>query len=195
MDIKKDIEFIVLLEEMKKIQRQTKIIGCDRRENDAEHSWHIATMSIFLQNYSSKDIDINKVIKMLLIHDLVEIFAGDTFAYDTIAYSDKEERELNAMSKLKSMLSEDMAYTLESLWLEFEQVESKESKYANAMDRLQPILSNIYSGNGGTWVKHHVKLSQVLERIEIIKEFSNEIYDFIYEHIQKNVEKGYLISD
>lgn len=195
MNISKDIEFVILLEEMKKINRQTKIIGLNRRENDAEHSWHIATMSMFLQHYSKSKVDVNKVIQMLLIHDLVEIFAGDTFAYDSSGYEDKYKRESDAMEKLKTYLSKEMGEMLESLWMEFENMESNESKFANAMDRLQPMLSNICCGEHSTWVEKKIKLSQVLKRMEIIKEFSQDIYDFLYEKLKEQVEKGYLISD
>lgn len=195
MNISKDIEFVILLEEMKKINRQTKIIGSDRRENDAEHSWHVATMSMFLQHYSKSKVDVNKVIQMLLIHDLVEIFAGDTFAYDTNGYQDKFKRESDAMEKLKTYLSKDMGDMLESLWMEFENMESNESKFANAMDRLQPMLSNICCGEHSTWVEKKIKVSQVLKRMEIIKEFSQDIYDFLYEKLKEQVEKGYLIAD
>ena len=195
MNISKDIEFVILLEEMKKINRQTKIIGLNRRENDAEHSWHIATMSMFLQHYSKSKVDVNKVIQMLLIHDLVEIFAGDTFAYDSSGYQDKFKSESDAMEKLKTYLSKDMGEMLESLWMEFENMESNESKFANAMDRLQPMLSNICCGENSTWVEKKIKLSQVLKRMEIIKEFSQDIYDFLYEKLKEQVEKGYLIAD
>ena len=195
MNISKDIEFVILLEEMKKINRQTKIIGLNRRENDAEHSWHIATMSMFLQHYSKSKVDVNKVIQMLLIHDLVEIFAGDTFAYDSSGYQDKFKSESDAMEKLKTYLSKDMGEMLESLWMEFENMESNESKFANAMDRLQPMLSNICCGEHSTWVEKKIKLSQVLKRMEIIKEFSQDIYDFLYEKLKEQVEKGYLIAD
>lgn len=195
MNISKDIEFVILLEEMKKINRQTKIIGLNRRENDAEHSWHVATMSMFLQHYSKSKVDVNKVIQMLLIHDLVEIFAGDTFAYDLSGYEDKFKRESDAMEKLKTYLNKEMGEMLESLWMEFENMESNESKFANAMDRLQPMLSNICCGEHSTWVEKKIKLSQVLKRMEIIKEFSQDIYDFLYEKLKEQVEKGYLIAD
>jgi HD domain protein len=195
MNISKDIEFVILLEEMKKINRQTKIIGLNRRENDAEHSWHVATMSMFLQHYSKSKVDVNKVIQMLLIHDLVEIFAGDTFAYDLSGYEDKFKRESDAMEKLKTYLNKEMGEMLESLWMEFENMESNESKFANAMDRLQPMLSNICCAEHSTWVEKKIKLSQVLKRMEIIKEFSQDIYDFLYEKLKEQVEKGYLIAD
>ena len=191
----KELEFVVLLEEMKKIFRQTKVIGEDRRENDAEHTFHIATMSIFLQEISELEVDINKVIKMLLVHDLVEIFAGDTFAYDEISNIGKSEREKKSMNKLKSYLSENNQKILEDLWLEFEGRSSNESKFANAMDRLQPLLSNINSNNGGTWKDNKVRLSQVLKRIEPIKDFNMKVYDYVYSEILKVVDIGYLIDD
>lgn len=195
MDLRKDLEFIILLEEMKKIFRMTKIIGENRRENDAEHSWHIATMALFLDKYSKNKIDTSKVIKILLVHDLVEIFAGDTFAYDEKKKLDKNDREKNAMDKLISYLDEDKAQLLNSLWREFEDKKTEESIFANAMDRLQPILSNIYAENGGTWKENQVKLSQILDRVNIIKKFNEEIYNYIYNEIMNNVEKGNILKD
>lgn len=195
MSLEQDIEFILLLEQMKKIERRTFIIGEKRRENDAEHSWHIATMALFLEKYAQADIDINHTTQMLLVHDLVEIFAGDTFAYDVKANSSKKERELKAMEKLKSMLDEKNGNMLEKLWLEFENVETEESKYANAMDRLQPLLSNIFSGNGGSWVENKVKLSQIEKRVEPIKFLDPQVYEFVYNKLLENVEKGYILPE
>ena len=191
----KELEFVVLLEEMKKTYRQTKIIGEDRRENDAEHTFHIATMSMFLQEISEIKVDINKVIKMLLFHDLVEIFAGDTFAFDEKSYIGKLDREKESMEKLKSYLSENNQKMLEDLWLEFENNSTNESKFANSMDRLQPILSNINSNNGGTWKVNNVRLSQVFKRIEPIKDFNMKVYDYLHSEVLKAVDKGYLIDD
>lgn len=190
MSFKKDLKFILLLENMKKIYRRTKIIGEDRRENDAEHSWHIATMALFLEKYSKEKIDVNKVIKMLLVHDLVEIFAGDTFAFDENANTYKSDKELAAMEKLKAHLEISESKMLEDLWLEFESKKTAEAIYANAMDRLQPLISNIYAENGGTWKEGNVRLEQVLKRASTIKDFNEEIYDYIYEKIMDNVEKG-----
>lgn len=195
MSFEKDLKFIILLENMKKIYRKTKIIGESRRENDAEHSWHIATMAMFLEKYSKNKIDVNKVIKMLLVHDLVEIFAGDTFAFDVNANKDKKNRELEAMSKLKSHLDIYEAKMLENLWLEFEEKATSEAIYANAMDRLQPLISNVFAENGGTWKEGNVRLSQVLARASLIKDVNEEIYEFIYEKIIENVEKGNIVND
>lgn len=191
----KELEFVVLLEEMKKIFRQTKIIGEDRRENDAEHTFHIAAMSMFLQEISEIKVDINKVIKMLLVHDLVEIFSGDTFAYDEKSNIKKLDREKESMNKLKSYLSEKNQKMLKDLWLEFEAFSTNEAKYANAMDRLQPIISNINSNNGGTWKANNVRLSQVLRRIDPIKDFNMKVYDYVYSKLLNAVDKGYLIDD
>lgn len=191
----KDLEFALLLEEMKKIYRQTKIIGEDRRENDAEHTFHVATMSLFMQEKSKLSVDINRVIKMLLVHDLVEIFAGDTFAYSENGHIGKLDREKESMEKLKSYLSEANANMLESLWLEFEAKETNEAKYANAMDRIQPILSNISREDGGTWKENSVKVSQVLNRIEPICHYNDEIYEYILQKIEKAITLGHLIDD
>lgn len=178
-DLFKDIEFIVELEKMKNIFRRTMIIGSNRRENDAEHSWHISIMALLLEKYSINKVDINRVIQMLLIHDIVEIYSGDTFAYDNVLNKDKLQRELNAMEIIKSKLSFENREKVENLWHEFEDKITNESKFANAMDRIQPMLSNIYSGNGGTWTKYDVKIEQVLKRMEPIKDFNMEIYNFI----------------
>lgn len=195
MEIFKDLQFVIEIEKMKKIFRMTKVIGLDRRENDAEHSYHISIMALILKKYAKSDIDVNKVIQMLLIHDLVEIYAGDTFAYDEKANLDKTKRELDAMRKIKDQLSFDTANLIESLWLEFEKRESKESKFANAMDRLQPILSNIHAKNGGTWKENSVTYDQVIKRIELIKDFNDEIYKYIHLEILKAVEKGYIVGN
>lgn len=194
-DINKDISFVVLLEEMKKINRMTKVIGIDRRENDAEHSWHVAIMSMILEKYSIEEIDVNKVIKMLLVHDIVEIYAGDTFAYDELGNASKMQRELDSMDKLKAQVSEPMGDYIEALWLEFDNRESKEAKYANAMDRLQPILSNIYHPSGGTWKENNVSIKQVMKRIDPIKDFNMEVYNAVCEKVKEALEKGYLTAN
>jgi len=192
---KKDIEFVVLLEEMKSVYRMTKVIGTDRRENDAEHSWHVAIMSMILESHSKIKVDINKVIKMLLVHDIVEIYAGDTFAYDTKGNESKLQRELDSMAKIKSQLSTEIGDYIESLWLEFDERKSDEARYANAMDRLQPILSNIYDGRGGTWKGNNVSFSQVMKRVEPIKDFNESVYNFVVSKVQEGVEKGYLTAN
>src|SRR5690554_4376193 len=158
--LKKDIQFILELDKMKSILRQTTLIDGSRRENDAEHSWHIAVMAMVLKEYADKKIDICKVIKMLLVHDLVEIYAGDTFCYDVEANKDKKERELKAADRIFGMLEEDKGKELRSLWEEFEEMKTKEAIFAASMDRLQPFFNNYYSG-GGTWKKFRVSKGEI----------------------------------
>ena len=144
----KDIEFIVELDKMKSILRQTSLIDKSKRENDAEHSWHISVMAMVLSEYANEEIDVCKVIKMLLIHDLVEIYAGDTFCYDVEGNKDKKERELKAADKIFGMLDEDKGMELRKLWDEFEEMNTKEALFAASMDRLQPFFNNYFSGGG-----------------------------------------------
>lgn len=192
MDFKKDLDFILLLEEMKKIERMTRVLGTNRRENDAEHSWHVAIMSLILRKYSKEEIDIDHVIKMILVHDLVEIYAGDTFAYDTQANIDKRQREEEAMIRLQSQVSQPFSDMLGMLWQEFEKMQTKEAKYANAMDRLQPIMLNLAHDNGGTWASHSVTYDQVLKRIEPIAYVNDDIYNFILEKINIARDNGFI---
>lgn len=176
--LKQDIEFIVELDKMKSIFRRTSVIGEDRQEDDAQHSWHISVMAMILSEYANEDIDICKVIKMLLTHDLVELYAGDTFCYDNIGNMDKRDREVKAADKLYGMLEEDKGKELRALWDEFEDQKTHEAKFAASMDRLQPMLSN-YNNNGGTWKKHNVAKKDIYKRILPVKEASNELWEFI----------------
>lgn len=187
----KDIEFIVELDKMKSILRQTSLIGKDQREDDAQHSWHIAVMAMILEEYSNEKVDICKVIKMLLIHDLVEIYAGDTFCYDVEGNKSKKERELEAADKIYGMLDEDKGKELRSLWDEFEEMKTNEAIFAAAMDRMQPLFSNYCSG-GGTWKKFNVKKEDVYRRIAPIKEASDELWEFVTSMIEDAIKKGYI---
>ncbi|MDU5081556.1 HD domain-containing protein [uncultured Tissierella sp.] len=188
----KDIEFIVELDKMKSILRQTSLINEDRREDDAQHSWHISVMAMILGEYSNEKIDICKVIKMLLTHDLVEIFAGDTFCYDKVGNEDKKERENLAAEKIFGMLEEDKGRELRGLWDEFEDGKTSESLFAASMDRLQPMLSNYYN-NGGTWKKFNVAKEDIYKRIEPVKKSSDELWSFVENMIEDAYDKG-LIS-
>ncbi len=193
--VPQELQFILLLEEMKRIERMTPVLGANRKENDAEHSWQIASMALFLKDRTKLNINIDKVIKMLLVHDIVEVFAGDTFAYDIKANEDKEERENESLKKVKEYLTYENAELLESLWREFDALETDDSKFANAMDRLAPLFLNIQTGNGGTWTDNNVKLSQVLKRAEPIKHLDDSIYEYIENEIFKACEKGFIIKD
>lgn len=187
----KDMEFIIELDKMKSILRQTSLINEDRREDDAQHSWHITVMAMILSEYSNEKVDVCKVMKMLLTHDLVEIFAGDTFCYDKIGNSDKREREVLAAEKIFGMLDEDKGKELRALWDEFEEMETPESLFAASMDRLQPMLNNYYN-NGGTWKKYDVAKSDIYKRINPVKESSDELWSFTENMIEDAFKKGFI---
>ena len=188
----KDIKFIVELDKMKSIFRETSVIGEDRREDDAQHSWHISLMAMVLSEYTNEKVDLLRVIKMLLIHDLVEIFAGDTFCYDLAGNADKRERELEAAEKIFGMLDEDKGLELRALWDEFEEIKTPEAKFATAMDRFQPMLNN-YHNNGGTWKKYDVSQSDIYKRISPVKDSSEELWKFVEHMIEDAYDRG-LIS-
>lgn len=191
-DLFKDLNFCLELEKMKNIYRQTKIIGHDRRENDAEHTFHIATMALILEKYNKNKVDISKTIQMLLVHDLVEIYAGDTFAYDLQANEDKASREIEAMETIKQICSNETGNKIDLLWQEFEERQTNEAKFANAMDRLQPLIANLERPDGGTWTEHKVKLAQVYKRLEPIKEFNEELYINLIHRVNTAHENGLI---
>jgi putative hydrolase of HD superfamily len=150
------LAFILETEKLKQVFRQTLLLGDRRPENDAEHSWHLSLMAVLLVEHASAMVDLLKVLKMLLIHDVVEIDAGDTFAYDEVANLDKEEREQKAADRLFGLLPTDQAGAMRALWDEFELRQSPEARYAAALDRLQPLLLNFH-GEGAAWRRHGVK--------------------------------------
>ncbi len=188
----KDIEFIVELDKMKSILRQTSLIGGDRREDDAQHSWHIAIMAMVLSDYANEKIDVCKVIKMLLIHDLVELEAGDTFCYDKKGNEDKKEREELAADKVFGMLNVEKNKEMRSLWDEFEEMKTPDALFAASMDRLQPMLNN-YHNNGGTWQKFDIAQSDVYKRISPVKDSSDELWKYVVYMLEDALNRG-LIS-
>ncbi|MCW4030771.1 MAG: HD domain-containing protein, partial [Candidatus Bathyarchaeota archaeon] len=160
--LQRQVRFVVEIDKLKQVLRQTFTIAKSRQENSAEHSWHIALMAILLSEYAnSTKIDVFRVVKMLLIHDLVEIDAGDTFCYDDIARRDQHERELQAAERIFNLAPKDQAKKLVILWEEFEACKTPDSRFANAIDRLQPLLNNYYTEGKG-WIKHNIKKHQVL---------------------------------
>lgn len=190
----KDIEFIVELDKMKSILRQTSLIDQSKRENDAEHSWHISIMAMVFSEYANEEVDICKVIKMLLVHDLVEIYAGDTFCYDVEGNKSKKDRELKAADKIFGMLDEDKGEELRSLWEEFEEMKTKEALFAASMDRLQPFLNNYFSG-GGTWKKFDVSKKEIYKRIAPLEESSDELWKFTKNMIEDAFDRGYIVRE
>lgn len=191
--LQKQIEFIVEIDKLKHIYRQTVLMDKSRNENDAEHSWHLAMMGIFLSEYANEqNIDILHVVKMVLIHDLVEIDAGDTFAYDEKGHEDKVEREEAAADRLFHILPQDQYEEIYGLWREFEQRKTAEARFAAALDRLQPLLHNYYT-EGVAWKKHGVTSDKVLDRNKHISEGSQSLWDFAESIIKDAVEKDYLL--
>lgn len=190
--LKKQMDFIVEVDKIKDIFRQNYLTDGSRRENDAEHSWHIALMSfLLLEHADDNSINLLKVMKMLLIHDLVEVYAGDTFAYDEKGYEDKLERETAAAKKLFGLLPEDQTKELIELWEEFETLESPEAIYAGSLDRLQPLIQN-YHSQGKSWVSHDVSSAKVHKRMAVIKDSSESLGKFSDELIEKAEKKGWL---
>lgn len=188
----KQIEFITLIDQAKQVYRQNVVIGTTRQENDAEHSWHLAVMAIILSEHSAaKELDMLKVLKMALVHDLVEIYAGDTFCYDDQAIKDKEQREAIAADKLFSILPGDQGENFRELWQEFEAKLSPEARFAACLDRLQPLILN-YNTAGHTWQNPGVNSSKVLERNAMLQENTPALWDYVNEVIQDSIEKGYL---
>lgn len=187
--LEKQISFIVEIDKVKNIFRQTLLADGNRKENDAEHSWHIALMAILLKEYAEDEVDVLKVMTMVLLHDLVEIDAGDTYAYDTVAAASKREREVKAADRIFGMLPEDQGNYFRALWDEFEEYETADAKYAHLLDNLQPLLLNDASG-GISWREHGVKKAQIYKRNERIEETSAVIWKKIQELIDKNIALG-----
>ena len=185
------IEFIREIDKLKYIFRKTKLINSDRLENDAEHSWHLAMMAIILAEHSNEPIDVAKVMKMVLIHDIVEIDSGDVFAYDTVKSHNNFDEELKAAKRIFGILPNEQAEEFLNIWIEFEEMKTPESKFARALDRLEPLLQNA-SNNGGTWREFDVKFDKVIEKKKAIKDASEELWKFAKQLIDESVEKGIL---
>ncbi len=187
----KQIEFIEEIDKIKYIQRRTKLFHSDRNENDAEHSWHLAMMALVLSEYSDAEIDLLKVIKMVLIHDIVEIDAGDTFLYDQTKNHDNTEEELKSAKRIFGMLPEQQAKEFIAIWTEFEDGISKEAKFAKSMDRLEPLLQNV-SNNGGTWKEYGVNYQTVYDKKKAIKNGSTALWSYADKLLDDSVDKGIL---
>ena len=192
--LKKQMEFIVEVDKVKNIFRQTYLSDGERKENDAEHSWHLALMAVLLKEYSYEEVDLAKVIPMVLIHDLVEIDAGDTYAYDAAGKATQKERENRAADRIFGLLPADQGNWFRQLWNEFEEYTTAESKFAHLLDNCQPLLLNDAS-NGLSWTEHQVKKSQIYKRNEHIPEASGVIWEYMQGIIEKNVELGHVIDD
>ncbi|GAB3762341.1 HD domain-containing protein [Spirosoma pomorum] len=187
----RQIEFIKEVDKLKYILRKTKLFNSDRNENDAEHSWHLSLMAMVLVEHANFPVDLLKVIKMLLIHDIVEIDAGDTFIYDTQKSHDNTAQEREAANRIFGILPHEQATELIALWEEFEEQQTNEAKFARAMDRLEPLLQNT-SNEGGTWNEFGVTYEKVHAKKKVIQRGSESLWQYAEQLINDSVEQGIL---
>lgn len=206
--LRKQIEFLIEADKMKSLYRQTYIINDEkrsdsmrdmpaddiplkRRENDAEHSFHLALFAMTLAEYANIPVDLLRVMKMVLIHDIVEIDAGDTYCYDTKGYESKREREEKAADRLFGLLPEDQEREYRSLWEEFEAMNTAESRFAAALDRMQPMLLN-YTKNGISWQEHDISYDRVYERNKHISQGSEALWEYMEEALKDALDRGII---
>lgn len=193
--IEKQFAFCREIDKEKFIGRQTYLTGAKRKENDAEHAWHMAIMTLLLSEYANEKIDVLKTISMLLIHDLVEIDAGDTFAYDEEAKKSQREREVHAADRIFGLLPNDQGEKLRALWDEFEEGITPEAEFAHTMDNIQPTMLNAAT-DGKSWKEKGVHLSQILNRNSNTANGSQILWEYSLQHfIEPNIEKGNIIED
>ncbi len=193
-NLQKQVDFIKEIDKIKYIQRKSRLFNSDRRENDAEHSWHLAVMAIVLAEHSDKPIDLLKVLKMVLIHDIVEIDAGDTFFYSSTENHDNREEELAAAKRIFGILPKDQAEELIAIWNEFEDAETDEAKFAKSLDRFEPLLQDAVN-DGGSWVEFDVPYQKVYDLNKTIKNGSTTMWNYAEDLIDESVEKGNLKKD
>ena len=184
-------EFVIEIDKLKQVLRQTAIMGGERRENSAEHSWHLGVMALTLAEYAGDAVEILRVVRMLLVHDLVEIDAGDTFCYDAQANLSKAAREQAAAARIFGLLPADQGRELHALWEEFEAGETAEARFANALDRLQPLLHN-YHNQGGTWRAHGITRDAVLRRMAPIQEGAPRLWPYVMQIVEASCVAGYI---
>lgn len=193
--LQKQIEFIIEIDKIKGILRQGLVLNGKRQETDAEHSWHMAMCAVLLKEYYKEEVDMQKVLKMILVHDIVEIVAGDTPAYGTFSQEEKEKNELIAAQKIYGILPEDQKEDLMNIWLEFEKGETKEAKFANACDRFQGFIQNVTS-DAHTWRKFHVTKSKLMNRMRPVFNFIPEVYyGYIQGYMKTYLENGVVTDD
>lgn len=185
------LQFILEIDRLKSVLRQNVLVDGSRRENSAEHSWHLAIMALVLAEYADEPVDRLKLVKMLLAHDLVEVYAGDTYCYDPQAAVGKQEREADAARRLFGLLPEDVGGELHTIWEEFEAGESPEARFADAMDRLQPVMLNFFS-KGVSWSSHGVTLEQVMRRNCVIEKGSAKLWEYARTLIEEARVRGYV---
>lgn len=189
--IKKQLEFMLELDKMKNLYRQTYVLHENRKENDAEHSWHLAIMAMLLSEYSNAPIDVLHVMKMVLIHDVVEIDAGDTYCYDEEGYKSKADREEKAAQRIFGILPEDQKEEFYALWREFEDSVTPDARFAAMLDRMQPMMLN-YTKEGISWREHGIHKEQVMARNMAYFDASDQLAEVIQHVLNDAGEKGWL---
>ena len=192
--LEKQMQFIIEVDKVKNIFRQTYLADGNRKENDAEHSWHLALMAVLLKEYSNEEVSLEKVIPMVLIHDLVEIDAGDTYAYDSAGAETKRAREAAAADRIFGLLPKEQGQEFRMLWEEFEEYQTPDAKFAHLLDNCQPLLLNDASG-GRSWAEHGVKKSQIYKRNQHTSEGSGEIWEYMKKLVDKHIRLGNVIDE
>lgn len=193
--LERQFAFLEEIDKEKLIGRQNYLADGSRKENDAEHAWHMALMIILLQEYANEEVDVLRTVTMALLHDVIEIDAGDTYAYDEQAKLDQREREVKAADRIFNLLPEDQAKRMREIWDEFEAQETKEAKFARTMDHIQPLMLNALSG-GISWNEHEVRLSQVMKRNERTADGSKVLWEYAKAtYLDPNVENGKIIRE
>ncbi|MGF1538125.1 MAG: HD family hydrolase [Elainellaceae cyanobacterium] len=187
------LQFIAELDKLKTVLRQTRLIDDSRRENSAEHSWHLAMMALVLAEYAPAPVDLQRVMTLLLLHDVVEIDAGDVFCYDVAGNVGKAEREAKAAERLFGLLPDDLSRSFQAAWDEFEAQATPEAQFAAALDRIQPFLHNQYTA-GGTWRGRQITRKQVMARMAAVKAGTPALWPWVLEMVEKAIADGYLVD-
>ena len=191
--LKKQLDFVLEIDKEKNILRQTHLTDYRRQENDAEHAWHMAIMIYLLKEYANEEFDVAKAMMMALIHDIVEIDAGDTYAYDAAGNESKRQREETAADRIFNILPREQAEKMRALWEEFEECNTSEARFARALDNVQPVMLNDAT-DGKAWREHQVELNQVQKRNEKTKTGSQELWEYVTNLFYENVKKGNIID-
>jgi putative hydrolase of HD superfamily len=191
--LRDQIAFLVEADRLKSVVRRTPLTDLSRLENSAEHSWHLALAAIALEEHAPADVDLRRTLELVVVHDLVEIDAGDTFAYDPSAQETKAEREQAAAVRIFGLLPSDQAARLRDLWEEFEQQETREARFANALDRFQALLQNMEAG-GGSWRTHRVTRTQVLHRMAPVQAALPAVWPFVLDVIERYCAAGAIVD-
>ncbi|HET7228626.1 MAG TPA: HD domain-containing protein [Longimicrobium sp.] len=192
--LERRIRFALEADRLKSVLRRTRLVDGSRHENSAEHSWQLGLLAMLLADAAPAGVDQARVIRMLLIHDIIEVDAGDTFAFDTTGYLDKAEREKAAAARLYGLLPADQGDELRALWEEFEAEETPDARFAVALDRFQPLLLNFYGG-GGSWREHGITRAQVLRRMSPIEHGAPALWPFVLEVISRACAEGWIAAD